>query len=73
MSDNPAVERLRGLPIGTRVVVRHRVPGAFTDALGDLVAIDDATCTISTRRGEVVIDLAEVALAKPVPPPPPPR
>jgi len=73
MPDNPAVRRLRSVPAGTRVVVRSRIPGGFTDALGELTAIDERSCTVRTRRGEVVIDLADVALAKPVPPPPPPR
>ncbi|GLY44254.1 hypothetical protein Amsp01_102770 [Amycolatopsis sp. NBRC 101858] len=61
---------LRELPLGTRVVVRYRIDGGFTDALGNLVARDDTTCTVDTRRGPVVVDLSAVALAKPVPPPP---
>ncbi len=51
---------LRALPIGTRVVVRYRLHGeahGATDALGDLTAVDDARCTVATRRGEVVIEL----------------
>jgi hypothetical protein len=71
--DNPAVRRLRSLPTGTRVVVRSRVPGGFRDALGDLTAVDEASCTVLTRRGPVTVPLADVALAKPVPPPPPRR
>lgn len=61
---------LRELPLGTRVVVRHRVKGGLTDALGDLVARDDVSCTIETRRGPVVVAFSAVTLAKPVPPPP---
>jgi hypothetical protein len=64
------VKLLRELPLGTRVVVRYRIEGGFTDALGDLVARDSATCTIETRRGPVVVEFAAVTLAKPVPPPP---
>ncbi|WP_326955681.1 putative acetyltransferase [Amycolatopsis sp. NBC_01286] len=61
---------LRELPIGTRVVARYRVEGGLTDALGLLVARDETTCTIETRRGPVVVDFDAVTLAKPVPPPP---
>jgi hypothetical protein len=61
---------LRELPIGTRVVVRYRIEGGFTDALGPLIARDETTCTIETRRGPVVVDFDAVALAKPVPPAP---
>ncbi|SEB32204.1 hypothetical protein SAMN04489727_0425 [Amycolatopsis tolypomycina] len=61
---------LRELPLGTRVVVRYRIEGGFTDALGNLVARDETTCTVETRRGPVVVAFDAVALAKPVPPPP---
>jgi hypothetical protein len=61
---------LRELPLGTRVVVRYRIEGGFTDALGPLVARDETTCTVETKRGPVVIAFAVVALAKPVPPAP---
>jgi hypothetical protein len=74
--DRVAVRRLRGLPVGTRVVVRSRIPGGLTDALGVLIAMDDDSCTVRTRRGDLTIALAAVTLAKPVPPPPvrrPPR
>lgn len=61
---------LRELPLGTRVVVRYRIEGGFTDALGPLVARDETTCTVETKRGQVVIAFDVVALAKPVPPAP---
>ena len=61
---------LRELPIGTRVVVRYRIEGGFTDALGPLIARDETTCTVETKRGPVVVDFDAVALAKPVPPAP---
>ncbi|MEU4248150.1 ferrous iron transport protein A [Amycolatopsis sp. NPDC026612] len=61
---------LRELPLGTRVVVRYRIEGGFTDALGDLVARDEDSCTVETRRGRVVVAFSSVTLAKPVPPPP---
>ncbi len=52
------------------MVVRRRIEGGFTDALGDLVACDDATVTVRTRRGDAVVRLSDVTAAKPVPPPP---
>ncbi|MEV7097166.1 ferrous iron transport protein A [Amycolatopsis sp. NPDC051045] len=61
---------LRELPLGTRVVVRYRIEGGFTDALGDLVARDEVSFTVETRRGSVVVAFDAVSLAKPVPPPP---
>lgn len=70
---NNALDRLRHLPLGTRVVVRHRVDGMPSDALGELSARDDDGCTITTRSGAVTIPFADVQLAKAVPPPPAPR
>ncbi|ALE06804.1 hypothetical protein AL755_17295 [Arthrobacter sp. ERGS1:01] len=70
---NQALARLAGLPLGTRVVVRYRIPGGSTDALGELAARDALSCTVATRTGEVVVALADVQLAKEVPPPPPRR
>ncbi|MHA7210877.1 putative acetyltransferase [Arthrobacter sp. MDT1-65] len=64
---------LASLAPGTRVVVRRRVEGGFTDSLGDLVALDAASCTVRTRRGDDVVALADVTAAKPVPPAPPRR
>ena len=58
---------------GTRVVVRYRIEGGLTDALGDLVARTQDGCTIRTRRSDVVIPLSLVVAAKPVPPRPPRR
>ena len=58
---------------GTRVVVRYRIEGGLTDALGELVARTGESCTIRTRRSEVVIPLPLVVAAKRVPPPPPRR
>jgi hypothetical protein len=67
------VALLRSLPVGTRVVIRMRVPGGFTDVLGDLADCTDADCTVRTRRGPTQVPLSAVALAKPVPPPRPGR
>jgi hypothetical protein len=61
---------LRSLPIGTRVVVRHRVPGGFSDALGTLLACSNERCVVASRRGEISVELGDVVAAKPVPPPP---
>ncbi|QRP44868.1 ferrous iron transport protein A [Amycolatopsis sp. FDAARGOS 1241] len=61
---------LEQLPLGTRVVVRYRIEGGFTDALGPLRDRDATTCTVETKRGLVVVPLDAVVAAKPVPPPP---
>ncbi|MDK1327083.1 hypothetical protein [Arthrobacter sp. zg-Y1143] len=64
---------LRSLQPGVRVVVRYRIDGGFTDALGTLGAVGDTECTVATRRGDVVIAYPLVTAAKTVPPPPPRR
>ena len=64
---------LAAAPLGTRVVVRTRIDGGYTDALGYLRSLDTTTCTVETKRGLVDLALAEVVAAKEVPPPPPPR
>lgn len=61
---------LEGASLGTRVVVRYRIADGLTDALGDLVGVGAADCTVRTRRTDVVIPLALVVAAKPVPPAP---
>ena len=58
---------------GTRVVVRYRIDGGFTDALGDLLECGDSACTVRTRSADVVIALDLVVAAKQVPPAPPRR
>ncbi|HJW01610.1 MAG TPA: hypothetical protein VJ617_21160 [Arthrobacter sp.] len=55
---------------GTRVVVRYRIEGGFTDALGHLVGSGDGACTVRTRQADVVIPLEQVVAAKEVPPAP---
>ncbi len=60
-------------PLGTRMTVRRRIDGGFTDALGYLRAVTATECVVETRRGLVTVPLAEVTAAKLVPPPPPPR
>jgi hypothetical protein len=64
---------LRSLAPGTRVVVRSRIAGGFTDALGDLVGCTAEAVTVRTRRGDAVVRLEDVVAAKEVPPPPPRR
>jgi hypothetical protein len=59
--------------LGTRVVVRYRIDGGLTDALGELVDKSDGECTVRTRRSDVVIALSLVVAAKEVPPAPPRR
>jgi hypothetical protein len=58
---------------GTRVVVRYRIDGGLTDALGDLMGTGGGECTVRTRRSDVVIPLELVVAAKAVPPAPPRR
>lgn len=70
---NTALSRLTQLPLGTRMVIRYRIEGGSTDALGDLTARDSLGCTITTRTGAVTIKYDDVQLAKAVPPPPAPR
>ncbi|MGG5171101.1 hypothetical protein ACQR35_02830 [Pseudarthrobacter sp. J1738] len=77
-----SLSKLRGVPLlvsaplGTRVVVRHRLDdGALSDALGELSARDYTAAespriVVSSRSGEISILLDRVTLAKPVPPPP---
>ncbi|HEX2246121.1 MAG TPA: hypothetical protein VHH13_01015 [Arthrobacter sp.] len=64
---------LRGAAPGTRVVVRYRIDDGVTDALGYLIGLGPADCTVRTRRGDVVVPLDRVEAAKAVPPPPAPR
>jgi hypothetical protein len=67
------IDFLHGAPLGTRVVVRTRIEGGYTDALGYLRARDETSCTVETKRGLVSLLLAEVVAAKEVPPAPAPR
>ncbi|WP_236557569.1 putative acetyltransferase [Arthrobacter sp. 9AX] len=55
---------------GTRVVVRYRIEGGLTDALGLLVTCEAGACTVRTRQADVVIPLGQVVAAKEVPPAP---
>lgn len=71
MSD--PVEFIRTAPFGTRMTVRTRIDGGFTDAVGYLRERDDDECVLETRRGLVTVALDRVHRAKAVPPQPPRR
>jgi N-acetylglutamate synthase len=59
---------VEGLRPGMRVVVRRRIEHGVTDALGELVAMDEHTVSVRTRQGVEAINRAEVVAAKEVPP-----
>ena len=65
-----AAEFWREWQVGERVVVRYRVPGGYSDALGELVRVDAGGLEVSTRRGAVMVPAADIVLGKHVPPPP---
>lgn len=57
-----------------RVVVRYRnSEGSFSDALGELVRVDEQGVEVATKRGLVAVAAADIALGKRVPPAPPRR
>lgn len=64
---------IRDAPLGTRMTVRKRIPGGFTDAVGYLRECNDGECVVETPRGLITIRLEDVIAAKAVPPPPPRR
>ncbi len=64
---------LRSCPTGTRVTVRRRVDGGWSDALGYLREVSADACVVETRRGLVTVPLDVVTHAIRVPPPPPRR
>jgi hypothetical protein len=73
VGDAPA-EFLRGIPLGSRVVVRYLLEdGRATDALGCLRSRDADRVVIETKRGLETVVLATAIAAKEVPPPPAPR
>ena len=45
------------------MVVRYRIDGGTTDALGHLVACDAGAATVRTRQADVVIPLERVVAA----------
>ncbi|KGJ77520.1 hypothetical protein GY21_07815 [Cryobacterium roopkundense] len=64
---------LAGAALGTRVVVRTRIEGGYTDAVGYLREAPPASVVVETKRGLVTLALSDVEAAKEVPPPPAPR
>ncbi|MFW2514217.1 hypothetical protein ACNI3K_10615 [Demequina sp. SO4-13] len=60
---------------GARVVVRYLIStGQATDALGELLSVDEHTVVVKGVRGVERIPLENIVAAKPVPPRPnPPR
>ncbi len=67
-----AADILTGVPLGTRVVVRHLIEGGrrATDVLGPLLERTQDHLVVATKRGPVTISVAAVVAAKPVPPAP---
>jgi hypothetical protein len=68
--DSRATDFLSHVDLGTRVVVRSRIEGGFSDALGVLYSRTSSHCAIDTRRGLITVTFGEVVLAREVPPPP---
>jgi hypothetical protein len=68
-----AADFLRIVKLGTRVVVRSRIEGGFTDALGILHSRTLTQCVVETKRGLITVPYADVVATKEVPPPPAPR
>jgi hypothetical protein len=68
--DSSARDFLSLVDSGPRVVVRYRIEGGFSDALGVLSSRTPTHCVIDTRRGPATVDLTDVVLAKQVPPTP---
>jgi GNAT superfamily N-acetyltransferase len=60
--------------VGHRVVVRRRAGmrdgrPVYTDALGDLIALDDSGLTVLTRNGPLRVPHGDVVAGKRIPPP----
>jgi hypothetical protein len=71
MADPVAV--LRSCALGTRVTVRRRIEGGWSDAHGYLRDLTESSCVIETRRGPVTVPLDAVTHVVRVPEPPPRR
>ncbi|MEO8907313.1 MAG: hypothetical protein ABI310_04470 [Microbacteriaceae bacterium] len=69
---NP-VQLIQTVALGTRMTVRTRIDGGFTDAVGYLRDRSASECVVETRHGTVTLALQDVTHAKVVPPPPPRR
>jgi GNAT superfamily N-acetyltransferase len=66
----PSAHPLDRLRVGMRAVVRHRLDDGLSDALGEVVALDDTSVSVATRRGVRVVARGAVVAAKEVPPAP---
>ena len=67
----PYVVHLTAADVGTRVVVRRRLPAGGTgDLLGELLAWSDVVVVRDRAGVEHAVDRADVVAAKRVPPPP---
>lgn len=73
LMDIRAADFLLSVKLGTRVVVRSRIDGGLTDALGVLRSRTQTQCVVETKRALVTITLSDVVAAKKVPPAPAPR
>ena len=65
-----AAQFWREWQVGERVVVRYRVSGGYSDALGELTRVDSRGVEVGTRRGPVAVPAEDIVLGKRVPPPP---
>ncbi len=73
-SPAPGPAGWRRWAVGTRVVVRRRLPeGGYGDVLGELLEVGPDGVVVATRRGPVRVAGDDIAVGKPVPPPPPRR
>lgn len=72
-SPAPALAAFLALPLGTRVVIRYRIQGGYTDALGPLVRVTETECEVLTRKGSVTVMVSDIVAAKRVPQSPPRR
>ncbi|MDF8264983.1 GNAT family N-acetyltransferase [Luteipulveratus flavus] len=80
MNDDPSEPHLTAsLRVGMRIVVRFAIAGdgdaseggpTLTDAVGELLRIDERALVVRTRRGEVTVEQSRVVAAKEIPPAP---
>jgi len=76
--DSGDPRRWRAWPVGTRVMVRTRLPEGsshlYTDVLGTVLRNDDDGLLLRTRHGDdVEVPGVSIVTGKPVPPAPPRR
>lgn len=66
----PTTNPLLGLAVGMRAVLRHHVPGGLTDSVGIIEVLGAEAVSVDTPHGLEVIAVADITLAKQVPPRP---